>query len=131
MGLFTYILRCSDDSFYVGVTNNIDVRLQQHNSCINPSCYTAKRVPVVLTWCKFFESNMEAIFFEKQLKGWTRKKKEALINRDFDLLHELAKCRNESNSYNYNPDTSTKLSGTGNSNEECTSTLLNVTSGLD
>ena len=105
MGLFTYILRCSDDSFYVGVTNSMAVRLQQHNSCMNSSCYTAKRVPVILVWYNYFDSNTEAINWEKKLKGWTKKKKQALIDQKFDLLHEYSKCQNWSSSEHFHAST--------------------------
>ncbi|MBL7933000.1 MAG: GIY-YIG nuclease family protein [Bacteroidia bacterium] len=97
MGLYVYILKCSDDSFYTGVTNNIENRVEMHNSGMNKDAYTHCRRPVSLEWFNYFPSNMEAIRWEKKIKGWTRKKKQALIDDKFDLLHELSECKNETN----------------------------------
>ena len=101
MGLYVYILKCSDDSLYVGVTNNTERRIQEHNSGLNPTAYTFKRTPVIMVWHNYFESNMDAIRFEKKLKGWSKKKKQALIDNKFDLIHEYAECKNLSNYKNY------------------------------
>jgi len=101
MGLYVYILKCSDLSYYIGVTNNPELRLISHNQGLNSTSYTYNRRPVALVWCDFFQSNLEAIRWEKQIKGWSRKKKEALINNTLDYLPEFAKCQNQSNSRNY------------------------------
>jgi len=91
---YVYILKCSDSSYYTGKTDNIDVRIAQHNTGTFKG-YTYSRRPVKLLWCHGFISHIEAIQTERQIKGWTRAKKEALIAGKFDLLHELAKCNNE------------------------------------
>jgi putative endonuclease len=88
---YVYILKCSDDSYYTGITNNIDLRLQEHNSDKNFFAYTFSRRPVALVWFEQFTNPNEAIAKEKQLKGWSRKKKEALINSNWDDLVKLSK----------------------------------------
>ena len=95
---YVYILKCSDDSYYTGVTNNIDRRINEHNEGDNIFAYTYSRRPVKLVWHTESNDINYAIEKEKQIKGWTRKKKEALINRDYDLLVELAKSKNPSTS---------------------------------
>jgi putative endonuclease len=86
---FVYILKCSDDSYYTGVTNNLEKRINEHQSGIIKG-YTSKRLPIRLLFSERFSDINQAIKFEKQIKGWSRKKKEALINRDFDLLVKLS-----------------------------------------
>ena len=98
-----YILKCSDGSLYVGVTNNIERRMKEHNEGLNPTSYTAQRRPLQLMWVGYYNSPMEAIRKEKQIKRWGKQKKEALINGDFDGLHELAMCINETSHLHYSP----------------------------
>ncbi|MES2807165.1 MAG: GIY-YIG nuclease family protein [Bacteroidota bacterium] len=88
---FVYILLCSDESYYVGVTNDIDRRMQEHDSAINPRSYTALRRPLKLVFVERFTDINQAIAFEKQVKGWGRKKKEAIIKGNWHLLPELSK----------------------------------------
>ena len=88
---FTYILKCSDDSYYIGVTNNIERRLKEHENRINPECYTANRLPVKLVFVQAFQYVDKAIAFEKQIKGWSRKKKEVVIEGNWQKLPELSK----------------------------------------
>lgn len=87
---FVYILRCNDNSYYTGITNDIDRRLYEHENGMEPG-YTSKRRPVKLVFCEPFEDVNQAIAFEKQVKGWSRKKKEAIINGQWELLPELSK----------------------------------------
>lgn len=87
---FVYILICSDDSYYTGITNNVIHREEQHNKGLDSNAYTYKRRPVKLVWYQEFENPNEAIAKEKQIKGWSRKKKEALLNNDLDKLPNLA-----------------------------------------
>ena len=89
---FVYILECSDDSYYTGVTNNLEKRINEHQSGIIKG-YTNKRLPVKLVFSERFIDIDQAIRFEKQVKGWSRKKKLALINRDFDLLVYLSNVK--------------------------------------
>ena len=88
---YVYILKCSDASFYIGVTNNLERRLLEHNSDKNIYTYTFSRRPNELVWFEKFTTPDEAIKKEKQLKGWSRKKKEALINENWNNLVNLSK----------------------------------------
>jgi putative endonuclease len=92
---YVYILRCKDKSYYTGHTDNLENRLNQHYSAVFPTCYTASRLPVELMYSTTFATRIEAITAEKQIQGWTRKKKEALINEDWDKLSSLAKRQNK------------------------------------
>ncbi|MBV9719998.1 MAG: GIY-YIG nuclease family protein [Candidatus Eremiobacteraeota bacterium] len=80
---FVYMLLCSDDSFYVGITNDADARVVQHNLGTNPRSYTYTRRPVKLVHVSLFYDVNNAIRWEKQLKGWSRAKKSALIKDDW------------------------------------------------
>jgi putative endonuclease len=63
----------------------------EHNSGMKPDAYTFKRRPVVLVWFEVFSDSTQAIVIEKKIKGWSRRKKEALINQDWDKLVQYAK----------------------------------------
>ena len=93
---FVYILKCVDNSYYTGITNNLERRLYEHTNVRSVNSYTAERLPIELVFHHVFHSPMQAISFEKQVKGWSRKKKEALINDKWELLPVLAECKNES-----------------------------------
>ena len=88
---YTYIVRCSDDTYYVGSTWDLDGRLWQHNHSPDGANYTRKRRPVVLVWNAQFDSMEQAFAFEKRISGWRREKKEAVIRGDYDALIELSK----------------------------------------
>ena len=92
---YVYILKCSDDSYYTGSTHNFEKRIYEHKSCKGPN-YTKKKLPVKVVFVSEFPNYFDALIFEKQVKGWSRKKKEALIGGNFDLLPKLAECKNES-----------------------------------
>ena len=87
-----YILLCSDQSYYTGVTNDIETRVIQHNEGLNKKAYTYSRRPVKLLFQEHFHDINQAIAFEKQLKGWRREKKEALIKREWDKLPEMSRA---------------------------------------
>jgi putative endonuclease len=88
---YVYILKCSDNTYYTGFTSNLENRLVQHNQGKHIDSYTYKRRPVELVfYCDF--TNVEiAIETEKQLKKWSRAKKEALIDGEFEKLPNLAR----------------------------------------
>lgn len=88
---FVYILKCSDESYYTGITNNIEERIMQHNMGLSTSAYTYSRRPVELVGSEMFTDPNIAIDFEKKIKGWSRRKKEALINKDWDKLVMFSK----------------------------------------
>jgi len=86
---FSYLLRCSDGSYYAGHTDDIDIRMRQHVD--GQDGYTATRKPLELVWQGEFDTREGAIAFEQQIKGWSRAKKEALIRGEWDRIKELAK----------------------------------------
>ena len=90
---FVYILLCNDSSYYTGVTNNIEKRFYEHQEGLIEDCYTHSRRPLKLVFVDEYRDINEAIAREKQIKGWSRRKKEALIAEDFDRLVELSKKR--------------------------------------
>jgi putative endonuclease len=83
-----YILRCADDSLYVGLTNDVVAREQAHNEG-RASRYTAKRLPVTVVYSEECASLQEAVKREHQVKRWTRAKKAALIAGDLARLRRL------------------------------------------
>ena len=91
---FVYMLRCSDGSYYVGLTRRdwLEERIGEHVAGTFDG-YTAGRRPVELVWAEQFERIIDAIAMERQLKGWGRAKKEALIARDWEQLIALARRR--------------------------------------
>ena len=89
-----YILKCSDGSYYTGSTNNLDLRISQHESG-NGSNYTKSRLPVELVYVEEFTRIDAAFYREKQVQGWSRKKKEALIHEEYSKLTEFARNKNK------------------------------------
>ena len=88
---YVYILSCSDGTYYTGVTSNLTQRLEDHQHRKHLNSYTSSRLPVELVfYCTFTEITL-AIATEKQIKRWSKAKKEALINEEYDKLPNLAK----------------------------------------
>lgn len=88
---YAYILKCLDKAYYTGVTSNLEKRLFQHHSGFYQNSYTSTRRPVYLVfYCEFTNINI-AIEKEKQIKKWSKAKKEALINWEYDALPNLSK----------------------------------------
>ncbi len=92
MPCFTYILRCRDGSYYVGHASDLDGSIARHNDGRGPA-YTAARRPVELVFSEEFESPSAAAARERQIKRWTRTKKNALVAGNTARLHELARRR--------------------------------------
>lgn len=90
MPFHTYMLRCADGSYYVGHTDGLDHRIAQHQSGEIPG-YTQSRRPVSLLWSESFSTRDEALAAELQIKGWSRKKKEALAAGDWNAVRQLAR----------------------------------------
>jgi putative endonuclease len=92
---WVYILKCADGACYVGSHRGPDlgVRVSAYNEGLNPRAFTYRRRPVTLAWAGDFQFITDAIAFERQLKGWSRAKKEAVIRGDWDALPALAQCR--------------------------------------
>lgn len=95
-----YILLCSDGSYYTGSTTNLELRMAQHQSGEGAN-HTKKRLPVQLLYFEEFDRIDEAFYREKQIQGWSRSKKEALINGQSDALKKLAECMNETHCKNF------------------------------
>ena len=87
---YVYIVECSDKSYYTGITNDLERRIEEHNLGNNTSSYTFKRRPVVLKYYAHFFDVNQAIVWEKKIKGWSRKKKEALVNNNTKELPFLS-----------------------------------------
>ncbi|WP_423997481.1 GIY-YIG nuclease family protein [Maribacter sp. IgM3_T14_3] len=88
---YVYILKCADSTFYTGITSNLTTRLESHQSGSYKDSYTSKRRPVTLAfYCEFTDPNM-AIETEKRIKKWSKAKKQALIDGEYDDLPNLAK----------------------------------------
>jgi putative endonuclease len=90
-----YMLRCSDGSYYVGSTRDLETRLAQHHSG-GGSDYTSRRMPVELVFTEEFDDIGSAYRREKQIQGWSRRKREALIAGDYEALPGLSTTAQES-----------------------------------
>ncbi|ANW95161.1 excinuclease ABC subunit C [Wenyingzhuangia fucanilytica] len=88
---YVYILHCSDNTYYTGITNNLNKRIEEHQSGKNFNSYTSRRLPVQLMFYCTFTNVEVAISKEKQIKKWSKAKKEALINNQFDKLPNFAR----------------------------------------
>jgi len=88
---YVYILKCSEGSFYIGMTNDLDRRLQQHREGSRKFSYTFKRLPIELVWYVQCTDPTEAIRIEKQIKGWSHRKKKALVNENWIDLVKFSK----------------------------------------
>lgn len=100
---YVYVLHCNDGSYYTGVTNDYESRLNDHQQGIDTRSYTCKRRPVRLVYLATFGDIHEAIDWEKRVKRWSRKKKEALMRGDFEGLPALAKCQNITALFRHQP----------------------------
>lgn len=87
---WVYMVLCDDGSYYIGMTNDVDKRVGQHNDGWDPQCYTFTRRPVTLVYASEFKEVADAIQWEKQIKKWSRAKKAALARDDFQELRRLA-----------------------------------------
>ena len=97
---YMYILQCSNGAYYTGSTIDLDKRLAQHQAGEGAN-FTKKHLPVSLVYYEEFQRIDDAFYREKQVQGWSRAKKEALIKGETNLLNELSKCQNETHFRNY------------------------------
>ena len=97
---YMYILECTDGSYYTGSTKDLELRLIQHQAGEGAN-HTKKRLPVKLVYFEEYSRIDEAFYREKQVQGWSRKKKEALINGLSDELKIAAACINQTHFTNY------------------------------
>ncbi|GHC82481.1 Mov34/MPN/PAD-1 family protein [Novosphingobium pokkalii] len=91
MAFHAYLLLCADGSFYAGHTDDLDTRMAQHESGLGG--YTAQRRPLRLVWQQDFATREEALSAELRIKGWSRAKKQALVDGDWERLQVLARNR--------------------------------------
>ncbi|MEO5773258.1 MAG: GIY-YIG nuclease family protein [Sphingomicrobium sp.] len=90
MAFWTYILRCADGRYYTGHTDNLEVRIAQHQ--VGGYCdFTSRRLPVEFMWSQDFPARVEALEAEQRIKPWSRAKKEALIRGDWAAVSYFAK----------------------------------------
>ena len=92
MPFWVYILECSDGSYYTGHTDNLELRIGMHREG-KIDGYTATRLPVTLVFSEQFVTRLEALEMEMRIKGWSRKKKEAVMRGDWKEVQRLAKNR--------------------------------------
>jgi putative endonuclease len=94
VAFWVYLLRCADGSYYTGHTDDLDQRIGEH---VTGACggYTATRLPVELVWSQECATRIEALNAERQIKGWSRAKKKALIRGDWAEVSRLAKGKSE------------------------------------
>ncbi|MGC2166361.1 MAG: GIY-YIG nuclease family protein [Gallionella sp.] len=90
MSFWVYILRCSDNSYYTGHTDNLETRLSEHQHG-KGSAYTSARLPVELVFSQECTTRDEALAAERQIKGWSLKKEEAMMRGDWAEVSRLAK----------------------------------------
>jgi predicted GIY-YIG superfamily endonuclease len=90
LSFWVYILRCSDGSYYTGHTDNLEKRIAEHQAGVSEG-YTSTRLPVALMFSQDFSTREEALACERQIKGWSRKKKEAMMREDWSEVSRLAK----------------------------------------
>src|ERR1044071_5890021 len=95
MSFYVYIVRCADNSYYTGHTDNLEERIAKHQSG-QIEGFTSRRLPVAVLFSEDFSTREEALACERQIKGWSRKKKEALIRGDWVEVSRLARHRHPS-----------------------------------
>ena len=95
---YVYIIECNDGSFYTGLTNDLLKRFSEHCEGVYTTCYTFKRRPLILRYYETIPFSLEAAQREKQLKGWSRSKKLALMNGNLHKLSLLSESQNLSHS---------------------------------
>jgi putative endonuclease len=93
VSFWVYILRCVDGSYYTGHTDDLERRFGEHESGAIDTCYAFKRRPVTLAFSQECATREEALAAERRIKGWGRKKKEAMIRGDWAEVSRLAKPR--------------------------------------
>ena len=97
MGFWVYRLRCADNSYYTGHTDNLEKRIVEHQTGAI-ECYTSTRLPVTLVFADEFPTREEALVHERQIKGWSRSKKEAMMRGDWAEVSRLARKKRPSTS---------------------------------
>jgi predicted GIY-YIG superfamily endonuclease len=92
MHFWAYMLHCRGGTYYVGHTDNLELRIAQHQSG-SGGAFTRDRLPVTIVWCEEFGTRAEALAMERRIKGWSRAKKMALIRNDWTAICQLSRSR--------------------------------------
>ena len=92
---WTNMLQCTDGSYYVGHSEDLEYRLGQQHTGAFRDCYTFKRRPLQLVWSQEFPTRIEALAAERRIKGWRRAKKQALIAGDWERIGQLARGKDQ------------------------------------
>ncbi len=95
MTFWAYMLHCHGGAFYTGHTDDLEQRMAQHNAGNFPG-FTRDHLPVVLVWSQEFTPRIEALEAERRIKGWSRKKKLALIRGDWEAISRYARNKEKS-----------------------------------
>ena len=103
MSFWVYMLRCADGSSYTGHTDSLETRIGEHLAGTIPGCYTFSRRPLVCVFTHDFPTREEALVSERQTKGWSRKKKEAMIRGDWAEVSRLARAGSTSSTVRGEP----------------------------
>jgi putative endonuclease len=111
MSFWVYILHCADNSYYTGHTDNLEQRIGEHQSGLCDG-YTAGRLPVELVFSQECPTREEALAAEQQIKGWSRRKKEAMMRGDWAEVSRLAKGTDRDGEP-FHPSTSSGRTGEG------------------
>jgi len=111
MSFWVYILRCADNSYYTGHTDNLEKRFVDHQQGLCGG-YTSRRLPVELVFSQACTTREEALSAEQQIKGWSRKKKEAMMRGDWAEVSRLAKGSDKDGAL-VHPSTSSGRTGKG------------------
>ena len=103
MPYVVYILECSDGSYYTGSTDDLNKRLWQHEQGVESSSYTYSRRPLKLVWAsEETQYYYDALRWERQIKGWSRAKKQALIRGEFEAIHKIVRAERKRREQNPN-----------------------------
>ena len=91
MAFWTYILKCADGSYYTGHSDDLEARIAEHQAGTIHGYYTHRRRPLTLVSSRAFVTREEALAAERQIKGWSRAKKEAMIAGNWNEVSRLAR----------------------------------------
>lgn len=121
IGGYGYILKCANGAYYTGSTQRLELRLAQHQNGEGAN-FTRKHLPVELVYYETYERIDQAFDREKQVQGWRRKKKQALIHGETNLLHQLSECQNATH-YQRLTETGILVTSAALSDLDCTSSV--------
>lgn len=127
---YVYIILCADDTYYTGLTDDLLKRFEEHLQGVYEYCYTAIRQPLELKYYETIPFLQDALDRERQLKGWSKAKKQALIEGNFHKLQLLAECQNLSHRKYKEINDAGSIPGFANTHQEKTSTSLSTNKNM-